>query len=54
MSRKVVEELTQLINETRDYFGPEVSHVFTNQFGEIMKHDLLRKRIDMYSRNAVG
>lgn len=52
MSRKVVEQLAQLIAETREYFGPGVTHVFTNQFGEPMRDDHLRKRMDKYSRKA--
>ncbi|CAG9612402.1 Tyrosine recombinase XerC [Bacillus rhizoplanae] len=52
MSKKVAQELAQLIAETREYFGSQVTHVFTNQFGEPMKHELLRKRVDSYARKA--
>jgi integrase/recombinase XerD len=52
LSRKVKDDLMQLVAETREYFGPGCPYVFTNQFGEQMKDDHLRKRIDKYARQA--
>lgn len=52
ISKKVADELAQLISETREYFGPEVNRVFTNQYGEPLNDDRLRKRMDKYSRVA--
>ncbi|MGM7723737.1 tyrosine-type recombinase/integrase [Metabacillus sp. Hm71] len=52
MTKKVIDHLLQLINETREYFDSAVTFVFTNQFGERMKDDHLRKRMDFYARKA--
>lgn len=51
MTRKVANELQQLIAETREYFGI-VSRVFTNQFGEPVRSDLIRKRMYHYGELA--
>lgn len=52
ISPKVAEELEQLIGETREYFGDHITHVFTNQFGEPLREDHLRKRMDKYARTS--
>ncbi|MGM0837727.1 MAG: tyrosine-type recombinase/integrase [Bacillota bacterium] len=52
ISPQVAEELAQLINESYEYFGGDITHVFTNQFGEPMRDDHLRKRMDKYARTA--
>lgn len=52
MSPKIVIELTQLITEAREYFGSDTKRVFTNQYGETLHDDRLRKRMDKYARTA--
>ncbi|WP_345242469.1 tyrosine-type recombinase/integrase [Pontibacillus salipaludis] len=52
MTEKVQKNLAQLVTETRDYFGADVTHVFTNQFGEPLRYDRIRKRMDSYARKA--
>jgi site-specific recombinase XerD len=50
-NKKLHDLLEQLTAEVEDYFG-EVTHVFTNQFGEPLQNDLLRKRVDKYAQMA--
>lgn len=52
ITKKVSDEMRQLIAETIQYFGKDITNVFTNQFGEPMRDDHLRKRMDKYSRAA--
>ncbi|WP_404459498.1 tyrosine-type recombinase/integrase [Sutcliffiella horikoshii] len=52
ISTKVADEIAQLVTESREYFGNSITHIFVNQFGEPMREDQLRKRMDKYARLA--
>ena len=43
MSKKVQNELAQLVTETGEYFEGLGTAVFVNSFGEPMKYDHMRK-----------
>lgn len=51
MTKQVASNLTQLIAESREYFG-NVDHVFVSQYGEPLDKERLRKRIYKYGQKA--
>lgn len=52
MTLQLAEEIRGLIAEAREYFGADISYVFVNQFGQQMRNDHLRKRVDKYAHQA--
>jgi site-specific recombinase XerD len=52
ITKKVADELRQLIAETSEYFNGEIKHVFTNQFGEALDNERIRKRMHKYGTLA--
>lgn len=52
MATQVKKELRQIIAETQHYFGQTTKYVFTNQFGEQLTDDFLRKRMHMYAKKS--
>lgn len=52
ITKEVRDCLYDLVAETQEYFGTDVKHVFTNQYGEPMRNDHIRKRMDKYARIA--
>lgn len=52
MTPKVKREMSELIAEVRDTFGSDVTLVFTNQFGEPLRFDRIRKRMQIYAKKA--
>ncbi|MGI2732496.1 tyrosine-type recombinase/integrase [Bacillus cytotoxicus] len=52
MSKKVQNELAQLVTETKEYFDGLGKHVFVNSFGEPLKYDHIRKRMNYYVKQA--
>ncbi|MFC0525508.1 tyrosine-type recombinase/integrase [Pontibacillus salicampi] len=52
MTEKVRNELHQLVTENIENFGRDVKHVFVNSFGESIRHDLIRKRMNMYGKKS--
>ncbi|HGO9402514.1 TPA: tyrosine-type recombinase/integrase [Bacillus cereus] len=52
MSKKVQNELAQLVTETGEYFEGLGTAVFVNSFGEPMKYDHMRKRMNCYGKQA--
>lgn len=51
MTPKVRSEIAELTSMVREAFG-DVERVFTNQFGEELRFDLIRKRMQKYSERA--
>ncbi|MGM0876723.1 MAG: tyrosine-type recombinase/integrase [Bacillota bacterium] len=51
ISKKVMENLRQLISETTEYFG-STTHVFVNNEGARLNDDLIRKRMYKYGIDA--
>lgn len=51
MTVKVRREISELISVVREAFG-DVERVFTNQFGEELRFDLIRKRMQKYAARA--
>lgn len=51
MTQQVRREISELIAEVREAFG-EVTLVFTNQFGEPLRFDRIRKRMQIYAKKA--
>jgi len=51
ITQKVCDEIVQLASESKEYFD-KVTHLFVNQFGEPMREDHMRKRMDKYARLA--
>jgi site-specific recombinase XerD len=51
ISKKIVDEFKQYVKEAKEYFG-ELDRVFVNQYGESLREDRIRKRMDKYSRQA--
>ncbi|MBN9655994.1 tyrosine-type recombinase/integrase [Halobacillus sp. GSS1] len=52
MTVQVAQEVRNLIAEEREYFGPDIQKVFVSQFGQQLRDDHLRKRLDKYARKA--
>lgn len=52
MTKKVSSVLKQLITETKSYFNNDNDYVFVNNEGEMLRDDLIRKRMYEYGKKA--
>lgn len=52
MSKKVQNELAQLVTETGEYFEGLGTSVFVNSFGDALNPDHIRKRMNYYGKQA--